>query len=114
VSVSLTLDTVYDLSTLKKELSQIASVELKEGKAIVTIVGNVRRSSEILARAFRTCELLGVPVQMVSQGASKVNVSFIVNDTETDEVVRALHIDFFDRLEVPEPENDGRRPVRGA
>jgi aspartate kinase len=101
VSVSLTLDTINDLSALKKELSQIASVELREGKAIVTIVGNVRRSSEILARAFRTCELLGVPVQMVSQGASKVNISFIVNDTETDEVVRALHIDFFDRLEIP-------------
>jgi aspartate kinase len=104
VSVSLTLDTINDLSALKEELSQIASVELKEGKAIVTIVGNVKRSSEILARAFRTCELLGVPVQMVSQGASKVNISFIVNDTETEEVVRALHIDFFDSLEVPRAE----------
>ncbi|MDR1971370.1 MAG: aspartate kinase [Treponema sp.] len=102
VSVSLTLDTVHDLSALKKELSQIASVELRDGKAIVTIVGNVKRSSEILARAFRTCEILGVPVQMVSQGASKVNISFIVNDTEAEEVVNALHIDFFDRLEVPE------------
>ncbi|MDR2748019.1 MAG: aspartate kinase [Treponema sp.] len=101
VSVSLTLDTVNDLSALKKELSRIASVELKEGKAIVTIVGNVKRSSEILARAFRTCELLGVPVQMVSQGASKVNISFIVNDTESEEVVRALHIDFFESLEIP-------------
>jgi aspartate kinase len=101
VSVSLTLDTVNDLSALKKELSRIASVELREGKAIVTIVGNVKRSSEILARAFRTCQLLGVPVQMVSQGASKVNISFIVNDTETEDVVRALHGDFFDSLEVP-------------
>jgi aspartate kinase len=109
VSVSLTLDAIYDLSALKRELSQIASVVLKEGKAIVTIVGNVRRSSEILARAFRTCELLGVPVQMVSQGASKVNISFIVDDTEADEVVRALHIDFFDRLEVPGPGNGGGR-----
>ncbi|MDR0598018.1 MAG: aspartate kinase [Treponema sp.] len=104
VSVSLTLDTINDLSALKKELSQIASVELKEGKAIVTIVGNVKRSSEILARAFRTCELLGVAVQMVSQGASKVNVSFIVNDTEADEVLRALHSDFFDSLEIPKLE----------
>ncbi|MDR2374909.1 MAG: aspartate kinase [Treponema sp.] len=103
VSVSLTLDTVNDLSALKEELSRIASVELRQGKAIVTIVGNVKRSSEILARAFRTCEFLGVPVQMVSQGASKVNISFIVEDTEAEDVVRALHIDFFDRLEVPEP-----------
>jgi aspartate kinase len=96
VSVSLTLDAFYDLSALKKELSRIASVEVKTGKAIVTIIGDVRRSSEILARSFRTCEILGVQVQMVSQGASKVNISFIVDDGEAADVLRALHEDFFD------------------
>ena len=96
VSVSLTLDTAYDLSSLKEALSKIASVEIKTGKAIVSIVGDVARSSEILARAFSTCRLIGVTVQMVSQGASKVNISFIVDDTEAAEVVRALHIDFFE------------------
>jgi aspartate kinase len=96
VSVSLTLDAVYDLTELKKELSRIAAVEIRTGRAIVTIIGNVKRSSEILARTFRTCELLGVPVQMVSQGASKVNISFIVDDREADEVVKGLHGDFFE------------------
>jgi aspartate kinase len=96
VSISLTLDTANDLDGLKKDLGQIAAVEIKTGKAIVTIIGDVRRSSEILARTFKTCQLLGVTVQMVSQGASKVNISFIVNDTETAEVVKAIHADFFD------------------
>ncbi|MDR1250621.1 MAG: aspartate kinase [Treponema sp.] len=98
VSVSLTLDAGRDLSALKKDLTKIASVEIKTGKAIVTIVGDVRRSSEILARAFRTCQLIGAPVQMVSQGASKVNISFIVDDTEAPDVVKALHMDFFESL----------------
>jgi aspartate kinase len=101
VSVSLTLDAARSLEALKKDLSRIASVEIRTGRAIVTIIGDVRRSSEILARAFRTCEILGAPVQMVSQGASKVNISFIVNDTEAGEVVRALHGDFFDALPPP-------------
>jgi aspartate kinase len=96
VSVSLTLDTAYDLAAVKEALSKIASVEIKTGKAIVSIVGDIGRSSEILARAFRTCQLSGVSVQMVSQGASKVNVSFIVDDTEAAQVVRALHMDFFE------------------
>ncbi|MDR0388469.1 MAG: aspartate kinase [Spirochaetaceae bacterium] len=96
VSVSLTLDAAHDLDGLKKDLGQIAAVEIKTGKAIVTIIGDVRRSSEILSRTFRTCELLGVTVQMVSQGASKVNISFIVDNTEAAELVRALHADFFD------------------
>jgi aspartate kinase len=96
VSVSLTLDAGYDLAALKKDLSRIASVEIKTGKAIVSIIGDVRRSSEILARAFRICGLLGVTVQMISQGASKLNISFIVNDNEAAEVIKALHEDFFD------------------
>jgi len=95
VSVSLTLDAAHDLNALKKNLTRIASVDIKTGKAIVTIIGNVKRSSEILARAFRTSQLIGVPVQMISQGASKVNISFIVNDAEAVEVVKALHLDFF-------------------
>ena len=96
VSVSLTLDAAHDLSALKKELSRIANVEIKTGKAIITIIGNVKRSSEILARAFKICKLIGVTVQMVSQGASKVNISFIVDDREAEEVIRALHLDFFE------------------
>jgi aspartate kinase len=111
VSVSLTLDADYDLAALKRELTKIASVEIKTGKAIVTIIGNVRRSSEILARAFRTCQLIGVPVQMVSQGASKVNISFIVDDAEAVEVVKALHLDFFESRhdgEAAETERPGK------
>jgi aspartate kinase len=96
VSISLTLDAAQDLSALKKDLVKIAGVDIKTGKAIVTIVGDVRRSSEILARAFKACQLAGVTVQMVSQGASKVNISFIVDGAEAVETVRALHLDFFE------------------
>jgi len=96
VSVSLTLDTSHDLTEVKKELNKIASVDIKTGKAIVSIIGNVKRSSEILARAFKICQFIGVTVQMISQGASKVNISFIVDDTEAVETVKALHLDFFE------------------
>jgi aspartate kinase len=105
VSVSITLDTAYDLAEVKKELSKIAGVEIKTGKAIVSIIGNVKRSSEILARAFRICQLIGVPVQMISQGASKVNISFIVNEAEAAEVVKSLHVDFFDALNSSDAES---------
>ena len=98
VSVSLTLDASHNLKETEKELSKIAAVEVKTGKAIVSIIGNVKRSSEILSRTFRICQLIGVTVQMVSQGASKVNISFIVNDAEAAEVVNALHLEFFEEL----------------
>ena len=98
VSISLTLDAAHDLEKLRRDLSKIADVEIKTGKAIVTIVGDVRRSSEILQRAFGTCVLLGIQIQMVSQGASKVNISFIVEGSQAGEVVAALHQCFFEPL----------------
>jgi aspartate kinase len=107
VSVSLTLDTTYELAELKKELSKIAGIEIKTGKAIISIVGNVKRSSEILSRAFRICQLIGVTVQMVSQGASKVNISFIVDDSQVQEVIKALHMEFFEALEAV-PQGGGK------
>jgi len=99
VSISLTLDAAHDLGALKKDLEKIAEVDIRRGKAIVTIVGEVSRSSEILEKTFGVCNRLAVHVQMVSQGASKVNISFIVDDNQAGEVVKALHAFFFE--EVP-------------
>jgi aspartate kinase len=96
VSVSLTVDSMADLSALKKELSAIASVEIKTKKAIVTIIGSVAQSSTILENIFGVCSRLGVHTQMVSHGASKVNISFIVDGSEAALVVRALHKKFFE------------------
>jgi len=95
VSISVTLDASYDLKRPAEELSKIANVNIKKGRAIVTIIGDVAHSSEILARTFKTCELLKVEVQMVSQGASKVNISIVVDDDEAEEMVKALHKNFF-------------------
>jgi aspartate kinase len=100
VSVSLTLDAEHDLSAVKQELSRYAEVEVKKGKGIVTIIGDVQRSSEILHEVFGICEDAKVKVQMISQGASKVNISFIVNDDEAPELVKALHNFFFTRKDV--------------
>ncbi|MDR2097511.1 MAG: aspartate kinase [Spirochaetaceae bacterium] len=95
VSVSLTLDAGYNLDAVKKDLSRIAGIEIKKNKAIVTIIGLVNSSSAILENAFGVCSSLGVQAQMVSQGASKVNISFIVDSAEAKPVVRGLHKKFF-------------------
>ncbi|MDR0383195.1 MAG: aspartate kinase [Spirochaetaceae bacterium] len=96
VSVSLTLDEAHDLSAVTEELALIAGIEVKTKKAIVTIIGLVGRSSEILENAFAVCSELGVQVQMLSQGASKVNISFVVDGAEAATAVRGLHKKFFE------------------
>ncbi|MBI5390677.1 aspartate kinase [Candidatus Woesearchaeota archaeon] len=95
VSISLTLDQRYDIQPLKIALEKIAHVTINEGKTIMSLIGNVRHSSEILAESFAIMQQLDINVQMISQGASKVNISMIVDDAEGERCITALHRHFF-------------------
>ncbi|XP_026385610.1 aspartokinase 2, chloroplastic-like isoform X2 [Papaver somniferum] len=106
VSISLTLDPSklwsreliqQELDHVVEELEKIAVVNLLQHRSIISLIGNVQRSSLILEKAFNVLRTHGVNVQMISQGASKVNISLIVNDSEAEQVVRSLHSTFFER-----------------
>lgn len=105
VSISLTLDPSklwsreliqQELDHVVEELEKIAVVNLLQHRSIISLIGNVQRSSLILEKAFHVLRANGVNVQMISQGASKVNISLIVNDSEAEQCVRALHAAFFE------------------
>jgi aspartate kinase len=96
VSVSLTVDSKKaDLSGLRRDLEKFASIDIKKDKAIVTIICDVRRSSEILAMTFDVLSRENINIQMISQGASKVNISMICESSESDHVVTLLHSRYF-------------------
>ncbi|KAI6700885.1 hypothetical protein NL676_015209 [Syzygium grande] len=105
VSISLTLDPSklwsreliqQELDHVVEELEKIAVVNLLQHRSIISLIGNVQRSSLILEKVFNVLRTNGVNVQMISQGASKVNISLIVNDDEAEQCVRALHSTFFE------------------
>ncbi|CAK9153210.1 unnamed protein product [Ilex paraguariensis] len=105
VSISLTLDPSklwsreliqQELDHVVEELEKIAVVNLLQHRSIISLIGNVLRSSLILEKVFHVFRSNGVNVQMISQGASKVNISLIVNDSEAEQCVRALHSAFFE------------------
>ncbi|WP_315601653.1 aspartate kinase [Treponema socranskii] len=95
VSVSLTVNTKTDLSGLIRDLSDVAEVRTRSGKAIVSIICDALHSSAILAAGFKALSDENINVQMISQGASKVNISMIVDDEEADKTVRVLHKAYF-------------------
>ncbi|XP_042034424.1 aspartokinase 2, chloroplastic-like isoform X2 [Salvia splendens] len=105
VSISLTLDTSklwsreliqQELDHVVGELKKIAVVNLLQHRSIISLIGNVQRSSLIIEKAFHVLRGNGVNVQMISQGASKVNISLIVNDSEAEQCIRSLHTAFFE------------------
>lgn len=96
VSVSLTIDGEAELQGIAEELEAFSRVRIGKRKAILSIVGDVKRSSEILDTAFGILKEANVNVQMISQGASKVNIALIVEDDEVEPCMKLLHYHFFE------------------
>lgn len=95
VSVSLTVNSKEDLSGLIEDIGRVADVEVLKDKAIVTIICDAAHSSKILALGFAALSNKGINVQMISQGASKVNISVLCDVAQADAVVLTLHEAFF-------------------
>lgn len=96
VSVSLTVNTDTNLTGLIDDLRNVAEVYLHTGKSIVTVICDVAHSSALLADGFAALRDAGINVQMISQGASKVNISMIVDDEDADRTVQVLHKAYFE------------------
>jgi aspartate kinase len=96
VSIALTLDKAHHLEELKNKLQKIARVTVNNDKSIVSVIGDIQHSTEILSRTMKVLKQHTIHVQMISHGASKVNNSFIVNDSDVELFVRDLHGLFFE------------------
>ncbi len=96
VSVSLTIDQTHNLDEINGELSKIAEVTVETGRAIVCLVGEaIRDTPGVASRVFAALARAGVNVRMISQGASLLNISLVVDDGQVVDAVRALHEEFF-------------------
>ena len=98
VSVSLTIDQAEHLDGILGELRAFAEVSTEPGQSIVCLVGeNIRHTPGIAGRAFSV--LGNCNIRMISQGASLLNLGFVVSDTDVEESVSALHNEFFSDLD---------------
>ena len=95
-SVSLTVDKEDHMDLIVQQLKEIADVKVEKVKAIVCIVGDgMYHIPGIAGKIFTTLGNAKVNVEMISQGASEINVSFIVNNEQADKAVQALHSEYF-------------------
>src|SRR5581483_6890357 len=81
VSVSLTVDSNESIPALAADLAKLADVKYEGRKAIVCLVGeNIRETPGIAARVFG---ILGdVNIRMISQGASEINITFVIEEQD--------------------------------
>ncbi len=94
VSISLTVDSNQRLPEICAELSKIADVKYEGRKALICLVGeDIRGHNGIAGRVFSAVG--HVNVRMISQGASEINMSFMIEEDDVEEAIRSLHKVFF-------------------
>jgi aspartate kinase len=94
VSVSLTIEDPRHLDLVRRELDDLGEVWVDHKRAIIAVVGiGLKTTPGLAARVFgavgEAC------VEVISQGASAINMTFTVKDEDGPEVVRRLHREFF-------------------
>jgi aspartate kinase len=98
VSVSLTADNLENMNDILRELRTFSEVKAEDGQAIVCLVGeNIRHTPGIAGRAFSA--LRETNIRMISQGASLLNLGFLVAEADLKQTVSALHDEFFSELD---------------
>ena len=96
VSVSVTVDNARKLDDIVSNLRNFAEVGLEPDMAIVCLVGeNVRADPALFARAITSLEQ--IPLRLVSQAASRRNITFVMRDADVPEAMNRLHAAFFGR-----------------
>ena len=94
VSISLTVDSNESIPALAADLAKLADVKYEGRKAIVCVVGeNLRNTPGIAARIFT--EVRDTNIRMISQGASEINITFVIEEDSVPKVVKQLHKKFF-------------------
>jgi aspartate kinase len=96
VSVSLTIDNDEHIEEIVKELKEISEVNLLKNKAIICVVGEgMRQTPGIAGRTFTALGKHRINIEMISQGASEINITFIVDGKDGEKAVKVLHKEYY-------------------
>lgn len=94
VSISLTIEDRARLGAIMKDLGQLGDVWIDDDRAIVAVVGiGLKHTPGLAGRVFNA--VWPANVEIISQGASAINMTFVVREEDGPDVVRRLHQEFF-------------------
>jgi aspartate kinase len=94
VSVSMTLDDDRRIDGIERDLAEFATVQVEREMAIVSAVGDNLRADPTLAVSV-IAALGRIPLRMVSQAASRRNVTVVLHDRDVAAAMSKLHEEFF-------------------
>jgi aspartate kinase len=106
VSVSVTVDDTRRLEAIVDSLRNFAEVSCEREMAIICAVGeNLRSDPALFGRAVTALDR--IPLRLVSQAASRRNITFVLKNSDVPHAMTRLHDVFFDHRDT-----EAHRPRR--
>ncbi|MFA6457870.1 MAG: aspartate kinase [Patescibacteria group bacterium] len=97
VSVSVTIEDESKLPEIIKELTPISKISVHPKKAIICLVGmGIYKRRGVAGEVFATLGAADISIDQISQGASEINITFVVDEKDADKAVAILHKKFFE------------------
>jgi len=94
VSVSMTIDNTQQLEPIVADLSRFADVVVDRNQALVAIVGDHLQDDP--GTFGRVVQAIGrVPLKLVSQAASRRNITMVLAESDVSTAIARLHEEFF-------------------
>lgn len=96
VSVSMTTDNGKNIDDIASDLKGIADVKILKNKAVICVVGEgMRNTPGVSGRTFSVLGKNKINIEMISQGASEINITFVVDGKDAENAVKVLHKEYF-------------------
>ncbi|MCJ1343310.1 Aspartokinase, partial [Peltigera leucophlebia] len=90
----------HDLRGAIEELRGYGTVDIIDGMAILSLVG--KQMKNMIGIAGKMFSILGennVNIEMISQGASEINISCVIDERDADRAINILHTNLFTFLD---------------
>lgn len=99
-SISFSTDTasLQKALTAMEEISKHYPSRITSNKdlAMIAVVGEgMQKTSGISGRVFNALGKERINIELISQGASEINISFVIKKTDMDKAIKAVHAEFF-------------------
>ena len=92
-----------DALAAKEALRGLEQFEIrhKEGLALIGIVGNgIKGNPKVISQVFAALSKQGIKSEMISQGASEIDLSIIVSQEQYEKAIQNIHQEFFSGKKV--------------
>lgn len=99
VSISFTVAESSNLAPVCEDLKTLGEVQVVSKQAILAVVGEqMPNYLETAGRFFNTLAKADIGISMISKGASKVNISCVIDAADIDRALPAVHAEFFGNM----------------